>query len=95
MDRLILLRHGKAEADSASGDDFDRRLARFVTAHPDLRGRLAQVFRDLEADPFQSHLRLHPLHGDLQGLHAVSVTHSYRITLTLRSEEHTSELQSH
>ena len=27
MDRLILFRHGKAEADSASGDDFDRRLA--------------------------------------------------------------------
>ncbi|HEX7886634.1 MAG TPA: histidine phosphatase family protein [Phenylobacterium sp.] len=27
MDRLILLRHGKAEADSDSGDDFDRRLA--------------------------------------------------------------------
>jgi phosphohistidine phosphatase len=27
MDRLILLRHGKAEAESASGEDFDRRLA--------------------------------------------------------------------
>jgi phosphohistidine phosphatase len=27
MDRLILLRHGKAEPDSDSGDDFDRRLA--------------------------------------------------------------------
>lgn len=27
MDRLILLRHGKADADSESGDDFDRRLA--------------------------------------------------------------------
>jgi phosphohistidine phosphatase len=27
MDRLILLRHGKAEPDSESGDDFDRRLA--------------------------------------------------------------------
>jgi phosphohistidine phosphatase len=27
MDRLILLRHGKAESDSDSGDDFDRRLA--------------------------------------------------------------------
>ena len=26
MDRLILLRHGKAERDSESGDDFDRRL---------------------------------------------------------------------
>ncbi len=27
MDRLILLRHGKAEAESDSGEDFDRRLA--------------------------------------------------------------------
>ncbi|MEO8114182.1 MAG: histidine phosphatase family protein [Phenylobacterium sp.] len=26
MDRLILFRHGKAEAESESGDDFDRRL---------------------------------------------------------------------
>ena len=26
MDRLILLRHGKAEADAPNGDDFDRRL---------------------------------------------------------------------
>lgn len=26
MDRLILMRHGKAERDSESGDDFDRRL---------------------------------------------------------------------
>ena len=27
MDRLILFRHGKAEPESLSGDDFDRRLA--------------------------------------------------------------------
>jgi len=27
MDRLILLRHGKADPDSDTGDDFDRRLA--------------------------------------------------------------------
>ena len=27
MDRLIVLRHGKAESESASGEDFDRRLA--------------------------------------------------------------------
>jgi len=27
MQRLILLRHGKAEAESHTGDDFDRRLA--------------------------------------------------------------------
>ena len=27
MDRLILFRHGKAQAESASGEDFDRHLA--------------------------------------------------------------------
>src|SRR4051812_48896964 len=27
MHRLILFRHGKAESESVSGDDFDRRLA--------------------------------------------------------------------
>jgi mRNA-degrading endonuclease YafQ of YafQ-DinJ toxin-antitoxin module len=71
---------------------FDRRLARFIAMHPLLRPRLAQVFRDLEADPFQPHLRLHPLQGELQGLHAVSVTHAYRMTLTLRLAETEIEL---
>ncbi|MSQ14951.1 MAG: plasmid stabilization protein [Dehalococcoidia bacterium] len=52
--------------------------------HPDLRTRLAHVFQDLEADPFKPHLRLRALTGALDGLHAVSVTFSYRITLTLR-----------
>lgn len=66
---------------------FDRRLARFRRAHSDLRNRLAQVLRDLEADPFQPHLRLHPLMGELQGLHAISVTRGYRMTLLIRSAE--------
>ncbi len=65
-------------------DHFDRRMARFVRMHPALRPRLAQVFRDLEADPFQPHLRLHPLGGDFAGLHAVSVTLAYRTALSLR-----------
>lgn len=67
---------------------FDRRLARFAGKHPQLRGRLAQVFRDLEADPFQPGLRLHPLHGELHGLHAVSISINYRTTLTLRLSAH-------
>jgi phosphohistidine phosphatase len=44
MDRLILLRHGKAEADSESGDDFDRRLAsRGVQESADMGLRLADM----------------------------------------------------
>lgn len=68
---------------------FDRRSRRFVRAHPDLRARLARVLRDLEADPFQPYLRLHPLHGELEGLHAVSLTHGYRVVLTLQIRETT------
>jgi mRNA-degrading endonuclease YafQ of YafQ-DinJ toxin-antitoxin module len=45
--------------------------------------RLDRVLRDLEIDPFQPRLALHPLHGHLAGLHAVSVTHAYRIVLSL------------
>lgn len=44
MDRLILLRHGKAEADSESGDDFDRRLTpRGVRESAQMGERLADM----------------------------------------------------
>jgi mRNA-degrading endonuclease YafQ of YafQ-DinJ toxin-antitoxin module len=63
---------------------FERRLRKFARDHPDLKSRLARVLGDLETDPFQPRLRLHPVRGELQGPHAVSVTYSYRLTLTLR-----------
>lgn len=63
---------------------FDRRVVKFKRAHPELKKHLAKVLRGLEADPFQPYLRLHTLKGELEGLHAVSVTHAHRITLTLR-----------
>ena len=44
MDRLILLRHGKAEAESASGEDFDRRLApRGVAESAQMAAQLADL----------------------------------------------------
>ena len=66
---------------------FDRRIRRFRRAHPELKRRLEQIFRDLRDDPFQPHLRLHALSGELQGLHAVSVSYGYRIVLTLQIAE--------
>ena len=66
---------------------FTRTAKKFAQTHPDLRQRLARVLRDLENDPLQPHLRLHPLKGKMQGLHAVSVTYSYRISLTLKVTE--------
>ena len=63
---------------------FDRRVVKFTRAHPELKKPLAKVLKNLEADPFMLSLRLHPLSGELEGLHAVSLTYVYRITLKLR-----------
>ena len=62
---------------------FTRSAERFVKRHPELREKLATVLRDLESDPFQLHLRYHPLGGKLKGLQAVSVAYGHRIILTL------------
>ena len=63
---------------------FDRRVVKVTRAHPELKKPLAKALKNLEANPFLQSLRLHPLSGELEGLHAVSVTHAYGITLTLR-----------
>ncbi|MEQ1794045.1 MAG: type II toxin-antitoxin system YafQ family toxin [Nitrospira sp.] len=68
----------------ATTSNFDRRAAKFARTHPELKKQLAKILRSLEANPFHPHLRLHALKGELDGLHAVSLTHSHRITLTLR-----------
>jgi mRNA-degrading endonuclease YafQ of YafQ-DinJ toxin-antitoxin module len=67
---------------------FERHARKFLTKHPDLRPRFVQTLEQLRADPFQPGLRLHPLSGKLQGLQAVRLTYSYRITLTVRITEH-------
>ena len=62
---------------------FLRQARKFFKKHPDLKPVFAEVLRDLQKDPFQPHLGLHPLRGKLAGCHGVSLTHGYRITVTL------------
>ena len=62
---------------------FVRKASKFFRKHPELRQQFLAVFRALEDDPFQPSLRLHPLSGKLKGRHAASLTHDYRITMTL------------
>lgn len=57
------------------------RAERFLQRHPGLRERYFQTLELLEANPFHPSLRLHPLSGRLDGLHSVSITLAYRITL--------------
>ena len=66
---------------------FMRSAKKFLRKHPDLRDRLARLIDDLRDDPFQPHLRLHALGGKLEGIFAASITHGYRLTLTLKVTE--------
>lgn len=54
--------------------------------------RLARVIRDLEVDPYQPRLKLHALHGQFAGQHAVSLTYDYRVRLLLLISEREIEL---
>lgn len=67
---------------------LDRRTRKLLARHPDLRPRFADTLEKLPTDPFEPGLRLHPLTGKLQGMQAVSLTYSYRVTLTLQITEH-------
>lgn len=68
-------------------DHFTRAARKFIKFHPDQRNRLAKILRNLEQDPYQPQLRLHPPKGKLQGIYAVSLTLSHRIILTLMVTE--------
>ena len=62
---------------------YNRRAARWLKRHPELRQHYVKTLQLLEANPFHPSLRLHALSGKWQGLHSVSINLSYRITLEL------------
>lgn len=62
---------------------YNRRAARFLRRHPELRDTYRKTLLLLEANPHHPSLRLHALKGRLRGLHSVSINISYRITLEL------------
>ena len=64
-------------------EQYNRRAARFLKRHPDLRQQYLKTLQVLEANPNHPSLRLHPLRGKLDGLYSVSINLSYRITLEL------------
>ena len=64
-------------------DQYNRRAARFIKRHPQLRETYRKTLLLLQANPHHPSLRLHALGGKLAGLHSVSINLSYRITLEL------------
>ena len=67
---------------------YEKIEKRFLKRHPDLFDRYHKTLALLENDPFHPSLRLHGLEGRLAGLHAVSITLQYRITLELEIRDH-------
>lgn len=64
-------------------DQYNRRAARFLKHHPQVREQYRKTLLLLQANPQHPSLRLHALSGKLSGLHSVSINLSYRITLEL------------
>jgi mRNA-degrading endonuclease YafQ of YafQ-DinJ toxin-antitoxin module len=64
-------------------DQYNRRAARFLKRHPQVREQYRKTLMLLQANPHHPSLRLHALGGKLSGLHSVSINLSYRITLEL------------
>lgn len=64
-------------------EQYNRRAARFLKRHPELRSPYLKTLQLLELNPHHPSLRLHALAGKLTGLHSVSINLSYRITLEL------------
>ena len=62
---------------------FTRAAEKFTKHHGGLRKKFAEILRDLEHDPFQPHLKCHHLGGKLKGMQSISISKSYRITLTV------------
>ena len=62
---------------------YNKRAAKWLKRHPELRQQYLKTLQLLELNPFHPSLRLHALSGRLQGVHAVSINLSYRITLEL------------
>jgi mRNA-degrading endonuclease YafQ of YafQ-DinJ toxin-antitoxin module len=64
-------------------ESYNRRAAKWLKKHPDLKNQYLKTLELLELDPFHPSLRLHALRGRLQGVYSVSINLSYRITLEM------------
>ncbi len=66
---------------------FTKAAKQFTRQHPNQKRKADQILRDLALNPFKSSLKLHPLSGKLKGVHAIRLTYSCQITLTLKLSE--------
>lgn len=70
-------------------ESYLKRAKKFAKRHPELRDIYQKTLQLLEQNPFHPSLRLHPLTGDLNELHSISINLSYRITIDLLINDET------
>ncbi len=66
---------------------YERAEKKFLGRHPELIERYKKVLELLELEPEHPTLKLHTLGGKLEGVFAIHLTHSYRITLSFLRPE--------
>lgn len=64
-------------------EQYTKRAARFIKAHPDAATLYHKTLELLELNPHHPSLRLHALRGKLDGLYSISINLKFRITLEL------------
>jgi toxin HigB-1 len=64
-------------------EQYNRRAAKFLKQHPELKQTYLKTLQLLQANPSHPSLRMHALRGKFDGLHSVSINLSYRIRLEL------------
>lgn len=62
-------------------EQYNRRAARFLKRHPEIRETYRKTLLLVQANPHHPSLRLHALAGKLAGLHSVSINLANRITI--------------
>ena len=66
---------------------YVKRAKKFLRKHPEIQGQYEKTLELLEINPQHPSLRLHVLHGRLEGLSSVSINISYRIVLELMIQD--------
>lgn len=61
-------------------ESYVQRARKFFKRHPDIIPPYEKCLQILVMNPFHPSLRLHPMHGKLQGLYSISITMGYRLT---------------
>lgn len=62
---------------------YDRRTARLLKLHPQLRSAYVETLQLLQLNPYHPSLALHAMTGRLAGLHQVSLLRARHATLAL------------